>query len=108
MAAKKNKEPVLKTKKKQKRPNNLPGPGPGRPKGLKNKLPRDLKLKILAITDSLEEQGKGLEDMAVEEPKWFYENFVKPILPKDVKVDSDMNLIVKIMRFSDAGNDTAS
>jgi hypothetical protein len=91
---------------KNKKKSNLPGPGPGRPKGLKNKLPIDLKKRILAVWDQLEESGKGLGTEAEKDPQWFYTNMVKPILPKDVKLDSDLNLTIKIVRFGD-GNKPA-
>lgn len=61
----------------------------GRAPGTPNKLPRDLKEKVLAICDHLETQNKGLQDEAEKDPQWFYANFVKPMLPKDVKVGSD-------------------
>lgn len=64
---------------------NMPA-GPGRPKGSKNKLPRGLKEKVLAVAELLEEQGKSLEDEALKDPPWFYVNFIKPMLPKDVVV----------------------
>lgn len=79
---------------------NMP-PGPGRPKGSKDKLPKDLKLRILAIADKLEAEGKGLEDEARKDPVWFYTNFLKPMLPKDVQVTGDMGLNIKIIRFSE-------
>lgn len=62
---------------------NNPG---GRPRGVKNKLPGELKKKILAICDNLDKEGKGLEDCAREEPRWFYENFLKVLVPKGVEV----------------------
>jgi len=56
----------------------------GRGKGSKNLVTRDLVAKILSICDALEKQGKGLDILGKQEPKWFYENFVKPILPKNI------------------------
>lgn len=71
-------------------------PGAGRPAGSKNKLPRDLKEKVLAICDHLETQNKGLQDEAEKDPQWFYTNFVKPMLPKDVKIDGDLGMNIEI------------
>ena len=56
----------------------------GRPKGAKNKLPRNLVDRVLEISASLEEQGKGLQQCAEQDPKWFFENFLKPMIPKNV------------------------
>lgn len=58
----------------------------GKKPGTKNRLPVNLIKKILAITEQLEAEGKGLGDCANQEPKWFFEHFVKPILPKNVEV----------------------
>jgi hypothetical protein len=73
----------------------------GRTKGTPNKLPRDIKTRVLAIAEKLEEEGKGLEDEARKDPNWFYTNFLKPMLPKDVSVSGDVGLTVKIIRFTD-------
>jgi hypothetical protein len=62
----------------------LSGNPNGRPKGAKNKLPRNLVDRVLEISAKLDEQGKGLQDCAEQDPKWFFENFIKPILPKNV------------------------
>lgn len=64
---------------------NIP-PGPGRPKGSKNKLSRDLKEQMFQIMEKLEADGKGLAEEADKDPTWFYTNFVKPMLPKNVEV----------------------
>ena len=58
----------------------------GRPKGAKNKLPRDLVDRVLQISADLDEQGKGLRKCAEENPFWFFQNFVKPLIPKNVSV----------------------
>jgi hypothetical protein len=76
------------------KPGNNANPN-GRPKGAKNKLPRDLVTRILAISDKLDSEGKGLEACAKENPQWFYENFLKPLLPKNVDVNFDGELTVK-------------
>ena len=93
---------VSKTKNKPNPADRFPGPGPGRPKGSKDKIPRNLKDKILAIAEDLEKKGIGLNKQAEEDPKWFFEHFLKPMLPKDVKIDADSKLTVEIVRFSDA------
>jgi len=67
----------------------LSGNPNGRPRGAKNKLPRDLVDRVLEISANLEEQGKGLQDCAEKDSKWFFENFLKPILPKSVDLRHD-------------------
>ena len=69
--------------------------GPGRKKGSKNKLPKGLREKVLAITEQLEAEGKGLDDEARADPKWFYENFVKPLLPKKIEAEVEGELVLK-------------
>jgi hypothetical protein len=59
----------------------------GRPKGARNKLPRDLVERVLEISAVLDEQGKGLQDCAEKNPRWFFENFVKPMIPKNVSLN---------------------
>ena len=58
----------------------------GRPIGAKNLLPRNLVERVLEISASLEEQKKGLLECAEKDPRWFYENFLKPMIPKNVLV----------------------
>ena len=64
--------------------------GPGRPKGVKDKLPRDMKLRVIAVWDKLEKEKKSLYVEAKSDPKWFYVNFIKPMLPRDVQVDVEV------------------
>ena len=59
----------------------------GRPRGAKNKHPRDLVDRVLQISDDLDEQGKGLRKCAEEDPFWFFSNFLKPMIPKNVSLD---------------------
>jgi hypothetical protein len=63
----------------------IPNPT-GRPRGAKNKVPRGLVERVLQISDDLDEQGKGLQHCAEKDPKWFFENFLKRIIPKNVSV----------------------
>jgi hypothetical protein len=78
---------------------NIP-PGPGRPKGSKDKIPQCIKARVMAVWDELKENGQDLADCAKSDPPWFYQNFVKPMLPKDVVLqgDKDSPLIMKIER----------
>jgi len=59
----------------------------GRPKGTKNKVPRDLIDKILFISAELDKKQTGLKECAEADPPWFFENFIKPIIPKNVDVN---------------------
>jgi hypothetical protein len=61
----------------------------GRPPGLKNKFPTALKDKVLHACACLEAEGKDLASCAVADPQWFWENFVKPMLPKEVLLATD-------------------
>jgi hypothetical protein len=63
----------------------IPNPT-GRPRGAKNKVPRDLVERVLQISADLDEQGKGLQHCAEKDPKWFFENFLKRIIPKNISV----------------------
>lgn len=62
--------------------------GPGKPKGSKDKFPRALGEKILFVANKLEEDGKDLYTLAQDKPEWFWEVFVKPMLPKDLMIRS--------------------
>ncbi len=79
----------------------------GRPKGSKDKISRDLKTRVLKVWDRLKEEGKDLYDEADKDPKWFYQNFVKPMLPKDVVVQGDdenpliTEIVVKHVKVGD-------
>lgn len=70
----------------------------GRPKGSKDKISRDVKTRIMQVWDELAKEGKDLYDEAVGDPKWFYQHFVKGMIPKDIAVsgDEDNPLITEI------------
>lgn len=51
------------------------------------KLPSDPKAKVLAVTAYLEECHLSLADVAKLHPKWFYTQFLKPLLPKESKIE---------------------
>ncbi len=63
--------------------------GAGRPKGSKDKISRNLKDRMIDVWNKLEKEKKGLHAVAKEDPKWFYVNFVKPMLPKDMSIEID-------------------
>ena len=65
----------------------LSGNPNGRPREAKNRLPRNLVDRVLQISANLEEQGKGLLNCAEKDPRWFFENFLKPMIPKNVSLD---------------------
>ena len=68
----------------------------GRPKGAKNKLSRNLVDRILEISANLEEQGMGLQECAEENPRWFFENFMKPMIPKNITLDKPEQIIIRV------------
>lgn len=89
-----------KIKKKAGNPNFGKGrPGPGRPKGCKDKIPRGMKERVLDVWLKLEKGGKGLHVQAKKDPQWFFTTMVKPMLPKEVgaKVDVDGDILIKIV-----------
>ena len=57
-----------------------------------NKLPADLKDRILFILGELEEKGRGLRWYATNKPEAFLVNFVKPMLPKNVILDAKVEM----------------
>jgi hypothetical protein len=81
-----------------------PPPGPGRPKGMKNKFPTALKDKVLHACAHLESQGKDLSTIAANKPEWFWETFIKPMLPKELalsgKDGKPLCVIIKDLRQS--------
>ena len=70
-------------------------PHSGRKKGAGNKVRKNLVEQILDICDKLEEEGKGLTDCAREDPKWFFQNFPKGLLPKNVTMDSTVKIVLQ-------------
>jgi hypothetical protein len=58
----------------------------GRPRGAKNKIPKNLAAQILEIAADLNKQGKGLKHLAEADPKWFYEVFLKLLVPKNLSL----------------------
>lgn len=80
-----------------------------RKKGTKEK-PEALQKKVRQTLEQLESEGKGLEDMAREDPKWFYEKILKPMLPKSLDQGPDglsggeeHELIRVILEWNSAG-----
>jgi hypothetical protein len=68
--------------------------GKGRPKGSKDKFPQALKAKVLFAAAQLEANGMDLGTEALKDPKWFWETFVKPMLPKEVDINLEGNVTV--------------
>jgi len=81
--------------------------GAGRPKGAKDKISRNLKQVVLDTVEKLEKEKKSLHEEATKDPKWFYANFVKPMLPKEVDLNVDGDIIVQIVKYANADNPTA-
>ena len=73
----------------------IPNPT-GRPKGAKNKLSRNLVDRVLEISAKLEEQGMGLQECAEENPRWFFENFLKPMIPKNITLDKPEQIVIRV------------
>lgn len=60
---------------------------PGRPRGSKNKIPRNVKQRVMEAWDHLEKKKMGLCEEAEKDPKWFYRTFGRAMIPKDVEVE---------------------
>ncbi len=54
-----------------------------------DKIKRNLRSRVVAVWDALDKAGKSLLVEAKKDPQWFYVNFIKPMLPRDVTVAGD-------------------
>jgi hypothetical protein len=74
----------------------------GKPKGCKNKIPQSLRELVLRAAEELEAENKSLTDEARKDPKWFYENFFKPMLPKELDLgntdEKPLRIVVNMIR----------
>jgi hypothetical protein len=60
------------------------------------KLPKDPKDKVLAVTEYLETCGMSLAEVAKLHPKWFYTQFLRPLLPKEIKADIKTEVLTDV------------
>ncbi|MBU4233890.1 MAG: hypothetical protein L6277_10460 [Desulfobacterales bacterium] len=61
--------------------------GPGRPKGVPNKVTRCMKAQTWKVFEALEANPKtSLEEIAKKNPMWFYTVFSSKIIPKDLNL----------------------
>jgi len=61
--------------------------GPGRPKGVPNKVTRCMKAQTWKVFEALEADPKtSLEGIAKKNPIWFYTVFSSKIIPKDLNL----------------------
>jgi hypothetical protein len=61
----------------------------GRPKGTKNKITVDMRAEICRVYHALQEEGKGLLEIARENPPWFYGVFAARLIPKNINLGGD-------------------
>jgi hypothetical protein len=62
--------------------------GPGRPKGVPNKVTRCMRTKTWKVFEALEADPKtSLEEIAKKNPIWFYTVFSSKMIPKDLNVN---------------------
>ena len=71
--------------------------GPGRPKGAKNKIPRDARAYIVFVVDQLEKEGKGLLQWAKGNPDTFWAVLFKAIVPKEIKAEVAGKLKIEVL-----------
>lgn len=57
--------------------------GAGRKKGVKDRVTLTVKDNILLVCDKLTGEKMGLLDEARKDPKWFYTNFYKMLIPRE-------------------------
>jgi hypothetical protein len=86
-------EVFLTTKTMPKKANNpqnlvpIPKNKGGRPKGVKNKVPTEIKAHFLYVFETLQKNPKtSLLTTAKEKPEWFYD-LSRALLPKEIKAD---------------------
>ena len=72
---------------------------PGRKPGSKNRFSKSVIDRILAVEDKLDKEGKGLEDCALQDPKWFLQHIFRHIIPKNVEIggkdDGPLEIIIR-------------
>lgn len=61
--------------------------GPGRPKGSKNKVSRDIRKYIVDVAAQLEAEGRGLKEWAESNPDLFWSKVFKAVVPKEVSAE---------------------
>jgi hypothetical protein len=62
--------------------------GPGRPKGVPNKVTRCMKAQTWKVFEALEADPKtSLFEIAKKNPRWFHSVFSSRIIPKDLNVN---------------------
>ena len=85
----------LKTRKNKRKP------GPGRPKGLKNKVTKDAKAHILEVFEHLQKSPEtSLRGVAKKRPDWFYDSIYKAIIPREMKADVNHDISGNLMELA--------
>ncbi len=73
--------------------NPLGGHGKNRKKISNLERSASIRQRIMDVWDELELDEAGrLISLAKDQPKWFFETFVKPMIPKDVTMDATLDL----------------
>lgn len=85
-----------------------PAAGMGRIKGSKNKVSKHILEELDEIDGVLALEGKSLLDCARENPRWYYENFKKLRVPKNLQVEANATIVLNTVDLRrvepDAGN----
>ena len=71
---------------------NLPGPGPGRPKGSRNKLTEDF---IKALADDFGEHGEDAIALVREKKTDSYLMTIAKLIPKEINLTADFTVNIE-------------
>ncbi len=75
--------------------------GPGRPKGMKNKVPTEIKARFVHVFETLNRNPKtSLESVAKADPRWFFD-LSRALIPKEVAGDIKIVIERRIMGAHD-------
>lgn len=59
-------------------------------------MTNNLRSRVIRVADKLEKEGKGLLDWARENPNLFWTQLYKAAIPKEMVVEGDLTLNVKL------------
>lgn len=71
-------------------------PGPGRPRGSRNKLPLEARAYVMEVAAQLEAEGRGMLEWARSNETDFWSKIYKAVVPREVdaNVSGNVRIIV--------------